>query len=382
MKLLVVIDTVNFHGGAHIATWAMIDALIVCGWMVDILTGSDPTDVMRKRLAKSKIFVIEDPFPRKGVRFLIQGVCRRLKIGWVPNWTIDPSGEWRHKAVGYDTVLVIGENSHYRNLIGGVKGPKKVIFIHTDYVRWRDSVSWARVESRCDRWTYRNYDVIGVVGYPNAERFSKVFPQFKSKVKPFHNLMKVLWSRPPAYPNNGVFKIVSLGRLNWGAPKCTELSIKVASKLKTMGLRFEWTVLGDGVRSEVERLKTLVKNLDLSDCFLMPGYAENPHKELVSADVMALLSSYEGMSNAIYESLCCGTPVIATNVGGASEQVQDGVTGRVVDVDVDKIAEVIAEVICKREIVEAWRKNLKSYFYDNEKVVEEYLQILGEKKLR
>ena len=42
--LLVVIESVNFNGGAHVATWAMIDALVARGWRVDVMTASEPTD--------------------------------------------------------------------------------------------------------------------------------------------------------------------------------------------------------------------------------------------------------------------------------------------------------------------------------------------------
>ncbi len=49
-----------------------------------------------------------------------------------------------------------------------------------------------------------------------------------------------------------------------------------------------------------------------------------------AADVFVLNSSYEGLSHALIEALTLGTPVIATNVGGNPELVENGITGLLV----------------------------------------------------
>ena len=290
MKLLVVIGTVNFNGGAHVATWEMIDALNERGVEVDILTESEPNEAMKIRLAPYKVHVIDNPFPRKGIRFLVQGICRRLRLGWVPNWTIDPKGVWRRKMATYDTVLVIGENSHYRNIVGSVKGPKKVVFIHTDYVSWRSALSYNRVDARCDRWTYRAYDRVAVVGRPNAERFVSVFPEFKDKVCAFHNIIKYKRGEWLYDSHSEKLRIVTISRLNWGPPKKIERYIRVAARLKGMGYNFEWCVYGDGSENETKRLYAYLEELQVGDKFKFMGFTDAPQREIVGADVMALLS--------------------------------------------------------------------------------------------
>jgi glycosyltransferase involved in cell wall biosynthesis len=51
---------------------------------------------------------------------------------------------------------------------------------------------------------------------------------------------------------------------------------------------------------------------------------------LDEVDLFAMISEPAGCPNASLEAMTHGIPVIATDVGGASEQVVDGLTGRLV----------------------------------------------------
>jgi len=68
-------------------------------------------------------------------------------------------------------------------------------------------------------------------------------------------------------------------------------------------------------------LENLVSALNLSRSVLFAGPV--PHRELFlwysAADLFCLASSREGLPNVILESLACGTPVVATDVGGIPE---------------------------------------------------------------
>lgn len=54
---------------------------------------------------------------------------------------------------------------------------------------------------------------------------------------------------------------------------------------------------------------------------------------LQAADLFVLPSAYEGLSNALLEALATGLPVVATNVGGASDLITNGVNGWLIPAD-------------------------------------------------
>ena len=79
-----------------------------------------------------------------------------------------------------------------------------------------------------------------------------------------------------------------------------------------------------------EELRTLVRNLNLEDHFHFAGGITDLHEHLAAADIFTLPSRSEGFSNAIVEAMATSLPVVATNVGGNAEAVQDGVSGFIV----------------------------------------------------
>lgn len=63
------------------------------------------------------------------------------------------------------------------------------------------------------------------------------------------------------------------------------------------------------------------------------GRVEDTAPFLKAADLFVLPSSTEGLSNALLEALAAGLPALATDVGGASDVVQHGVSGWLIPPD-------------------------------------------------
>ncbi|WP_449423417.1 glycosyltransferase family 4 protein [Rhodanobacter lindaniclasticus] len=83
------------------------------------------------------------------------------------------------------------------------------------------------------------------------------------------------------------------------------------------------TLLIAGEGPEEPRLRALVARLGLGArvCFLGTIKHDDLCEYYNAADVMVLASSREGMPNVVLESMACGTPVVATPVGGTPELI-------------------------------------------------------------
>jgi glycosyltransferase involved in cell wall biosynthesis len=78
------------------------------------------------------------------------------------------------------------------------------------------------------------------------------------------------------------------------------------------------------------QLETLVRDLNLTGRFHFAGSLSDLSGHLAKTDIFVLPSRSEGFSNAIVEAMAASLPVVATNVGGNAEAVQDGINGFIV----------------------------------------------------
>jgi teichuronic acid biosynthesis glycosyltransferase TuaC len=90
-------------------------------------------------------------------------------------------------------------------------------------------------------------------------------------------------------------------------------------------------IVGSGPERKV--LERLADRLELSRRVRLVGQIPNDELKWLfnAADALCLCSSREGWPNVLLESLACGTPVIATNVGGVPEIITTLTAGRIME---------------------------------------------------
>jgi glycosyltransferase involved in cell wall biosynthesis len=102
----------------------------------------------------------------------------------------------------------------------------------------------------------------------------------------------------------------------------------------------------------------MAKLIRLNDNFIFTGYQYQVVPFLVMMDVFVLSSVKEGFPFSILEAMALGIPVVATNVGGIPEVVDDHKTGILVKPgDPESLANVILTLIEDRALREELGKN-------------------------
>ncbi|WP_252729065.1 MULTISPECIES: glycosyltransferase [Alteromonadaceae] len=121
------------------------------------------------------------------------------------------------------------------------------------------------------------------------------------KRKGFHRVIECLPELLKIYPNL-VYLIVG------GASAEGNIEAELRAQVKRLGVESQVKFLGS----------------------LPPDKLSNP---LSSADLFVLSTANEGWANVILESMACGTPVIASDVGGNSEVINSDDVGEIVPFD-------------------------------------------------
>lgn len=109
----------------------------------------------------------------------------------------------------------------------------------------------------------------------------------------------------------------------------------------------------DTMNSEMLRLQILSHDLGIKDVVFFLGKRSQDSLPYYysAADIVVVPSHYESFGMVALEAMACGTPVVASQVGGLAFLIQDGVTGFVVpDGEPDLLGNRLARLICDPDL--------------------------------
>jgi glycosyltransferase involved in cell wall biosynthesis len=169
--------------------------------------------------------------------------------------------------------------------------------------------------------------------------------------------------RPDSHHHAAVPHVLFVGRLD--EQKRPLLFVDVIGVLRRRGIAVNARVVGDGpLRAEVEQ-RGAALGIDVL------GARDDVPSLLSSSDLLVATGRPpEGLPGVLIEAGLCGLPVVTTNVPGAHDVVEDGVTGIVVPVDdsvrlVDAVESLVADDERRLAMGRAARKRcLESFTID------------------
>jgi glycosyltransferase involved in cell wall biosynthesis len=169
-----------------------------------------------------------------------------------------------------------------------------------------------------------------------------------SNAEIIRNPFNVDFDASPAWPplgTNDELRLACVARLH-PPSKGQDILFEALAAAPWAQRRWRLYLYGEG--SMRNCLEWLAQRLGLGNRVVFAGYRDV--KEIwTSNHVLIMPSRYEGLPLAIVEAMLCGRPVVATNVAGHSEIIEDGVTGFLADAPTaDSVADALERFWAQR----------------------------------
>ena len=163
---------------------------------------------------------------------------------------------------------------------------------------------------------------------------------------------------------------IHIGRFN--DQKRHDLLFQIFSQCNTNS---KLLLVGDGSKSQIKKIDSLICHYNLEDKVVKLGYIENPFPYLRKAKALLLTSEYEGLPTVIIESLLCGTCVISYDCPSGPKEIL-----------VNELAEYLVpmgnykrfiELIHKLDKQKHWCKFPNRRQFDENNVSSQYLDFIS-----
>ena len=141
--------------------------------------------------------------------------------------------------------------------------------------------------------------------------------------------------------------------------------VNAAALINAQNRNVGFLLFGEGPLRE--SLLGQIINRNLQETFILGGFRSDIDRLLPQADLVAIPSYTEGLPNIALEAHAASKAIVATNVGGIPEVVQDGVTGHLVDAGdsqalADRILQLLLEGTLRNEMGVRGFLRVKTHF--------------------
>ena len=303
-----------------------------------------------------------------------------------------------------------------------VTAKKKICWIHTDY-------SQIDVCTELELPVWSAYDNVISISEDVTKTFLQVFPSLKDKIVEIENILspefvrgrsneavsfddfeeascqdselsrdqvvktpcsqggKILNNQALESPDGSLstsrrldllttsnsIKLLTIGRFS-EAKKLEEIPA-ICRGIVESGVNVQWYIIGYGGSDDYIRKE--IEAEGMQDRVFLLGKKENPYPYIKACDWYVQPSRYEGKSVVVREAQILCKPVIVTNYPTAPSQIQHGVDGVIVPIDVPgcvvQMVDALKDEALKNSIVEY----LEEHDYGNETEIQKIYKLIG-----
>ena len=255
------------------------------------------------------------------------------------------------------------------------KSKIRIGWVHTDY-----NGDTANRDALLEE--YIGMDYIAAVSDRCAESFKSIFPQLKNKVITIENILSDSFIQNQAditsvsdeMKDDGSIKLLSIGR--FCEAKNFDNIPAICRMIKENGIDVKWYIIGFG--GDEALIRQRIAEAGAEDFVIILGKKENPYPYIKACDIYIQPSRYEGKCVSVIEAQILGKPVIITNYATAASQLNDGIDGVIVPMDIDACADGIIKVIKNKELQEKLVENTKKTDYTNASEINKLYSIVEE----
>lgn len=274
----------------------------------------------------------------------------RIKLG-LPLWTT-----FRPLEKHYDVAVAYSQNGLAPYYVADkVTADRKVLWYHNG------AYEKTGKDYALDRQYYPKFDYVVAVSRYCAQMLREKFPCLEGKITVLRNICDrehVLRGAEAFIPDSffgDAARIVTVGRL---APeKGPELALEACRLLREEGRKIVWHWVGDGPM--MKTIRAQAEQMGLGDCFRLEGDQVNPYPFMKYAKIYVQPSRYEAYSTTVTEARVLVKPIVTTAVGGMEDQLTDGITGRIVPISAQALAEAIGQLLDSEETARRYSDNLQ-----------------------
>ena len=248
-------------------------------------------------------------------------------------------------------------------ILNNVRAKKKIGWIHTDYTR-----ILIDVEEELEMW--KQLDYIASISEEVGNKFCEVFPSLKGKLIQIENILNTEFIRKRAdettvtlCEDSSVTNLLTIGRFS--PPKKMEEIPLICKKIRERGVLVKWYIIGYGNEGIERVVRENAEKEGVADNIIILGKKDNPYPYIKACDIYVQPSRYEGKSITVREAQILCKPVIVTHYPTASSQIQNGVDGIIVPMDVDACASEMEAFIRNVDLQKKIVEYLKTHDYGN-----------------